>query len=117
MSKFINFISEKMLHVNKTSDGKEFVNVSFPCAESKTGYASFGVNLGQVLDAKKHDGTVVSGYKSILLGDAEKTRKVSIATNKKGTNYKNIELTNAQIAAEFENSRKTYKAATVVATA
>lgn len=79
MSKFINFISEKMLHVNKTSDGKEFVNVSFPCSESKTGYASFGVNLGQVLNATKRDGTIVEGYKSILLGDAEKTRKVSIA--------------------------------------
>ena len=115
MSKFINFISEKMLHVNKTTDGKEFVNVSFPCAQSKTGYASFGVNMGQVLDAKKKDGTVVSGYKSILLGDAEKTRKVSVATNKKGTSFKNIELTNAQIAAEFEESRKAYKIATTTA--
>ena len=115
MSKFINFISEKMLHVNKTSDGKEFVNVSFPCSESKTGYASFGVNLGQVLDAKKHDGTVVAGYKSILLGDAEKTRKVSVATNKKGTSFKNIELTNAQIADAFEESRKAYKSATATA--
>ena len=104
-----------MLHVNKTADGKEFVNVSFPCRESKTGYASFGVNLGQVLDAKKHDGTVVSGYKSILLGDAEKTRKVSVATNKKGTSYKNIELTNAQIADAFEESRKAYKIATATA--
>lgn len=115
MRVFINFISEKMLHVNKTSEGKEFVNVSFPCSESKTGYASFGVNLGQVLDAKKKDGTVVAGYKSILLGDADKTRKVSVATNKKGTNYKNIEMTNEKIAAEFEESRKAYKAATATA--
>lgn len=115
MNKFINFISEKMLHVNKTADGKEFVNVSFPCRESKTGYASFGVNLGQVLPAKKHDGTIVSGYKSILLGDAEKTRKVSVATNKKGTSFKNIELTNAQIADAFEESRKAYKIATATA--
>lgn len=115
MSKFINFISEKMLHVNKTADGKEFVNVSFPCSESKTGYASFGVNLGQVLDAKKHDGTVVAGYKSVLLGDAEKTRKVSVATNKKGTNFKNIEMTNAAIADAFEESRKAYKAAAATA--
>ena len=60
MSKFINFISEKMLHVNKTSDGKEFVNVSFPCSESKTGYASFGVNLGQVLNATKRDAKLAS---------------------------------------------------------
>lgn len=115
MSKFINFISEKMLHVNKTADGKEFVNVSFPCSESKTGYASFGVNLGQVLDAKKKDGSIVAGYKSILLGDAEKTRKVSVATNKKGTSYKNIEMTNAAIADAFEESRKAYKSATATA--
>ena len=115
MSKFINFISEKMLHTNRTADGKEFVNVSFPCSESKTGYASFGVNLGQVLDAKKHDGTVVAGYKSVLLGDAEKTRKVSVATNKKGTNFKNIEMTNAAIADAFEESRKAYKAAAATA--
>ena len=115
MSKFINFISEKMLHTNRTADGKEFVNVSFPCAESKTGYASFGVNLGQVLDAKKKDGTVVAGYKSVLLGDAEKTRKVSVATNKKGTSFKNIEMTNAAIADAFEASRKAYKAAAATA--
>ena len=115
MSKFINFISEKMLHVNKTAEGKEFVNVSFPCSQSKTGYAAFAVNMGQVLDATKRDGTVVSGYKSILLGDAEKTRKVSVATNKKGTSFKNIELTNAQIAAEFEESRKAYKTANATA--
>lgn len=113
MSKFINFISEKMLHVNKTADGKEFVNVSFPCAQSKTGYASFGVNMGQVLDAKKKDGTVVAGYKSVLLGDAEKTRKVSVATNKKGTSFKNIEMTNAAIADSYEASRKAYKEANV----
>lgn len=113
MSKFINFISEKMLHTNRTADGKEFVNVSFPCAESKTGYASFGVNLGQVLDAKKKDGTVVAGYKSVLLGDDEKTRKVSVATNKKGTSFKNIEMTNAAIADSYEASRKAYKEANV----
>ena len=109
MNKFINFISEKMLHTNRTADGKEFINVSFPCCESKTGYASFGVNLGQVLDAKKHDGTVVSGYKSILLGDAEKTRKVSVATNKKGTSFKNIEMTNAAIAEAFNAARTAYR--------
>ena len=115
MSKFINFISEKMLHTNRTADGKEFVNVSFPCSQSKTGYAAFAVNMGQVLNATKKDGTIVEGYKSILLGDADKTRKVSIATNKKGTNYKDIEMTNAAIADAFEASRKAYKAAAATA--
>lgn len=110
MNAFINFISEKMLHTNQTASGKDFVNVSIPCVQSKTGFASFGVNLGQVLDAKKKDGTVVAGYKSILLGEADKTRKLSVATNKKATNFKDIEVTNAQIAAYFNNARNAYRA-------
>ena len=110
MNTFINFISEAMLHTNSTKDGKQFVNVSIPCKESKTGYASFGVNLGQVLDARKKDGTIVAGYKSILLGEADKTRKISVATNKKGINYKDIEVKNAAIAAYFNDARNAYRA-------
>ena len=107
---FMNYTSEAMLHTNKTAEGKEFVNVSIPCKASKTGYASFAVNCGQVLPAKKKDGTIVDGYKSILLGDADKTRKVSVATNKKGTNYKTIEMTNSAIIAEVAEARKAYRA-------
>lgn len=110
MNAFINFISEAMLHTNTTAAGKQFVNVSIPCKESKTGFASFGVNMGQVLDATKKDGTVVAGYKSILLGEADKTRKLSVATNKKATNFKDIEVTNAQIAAYFNDARNAYRA-------
>ena len=117
MTQFINFISEAMLHTNTTKDGKQFVNVSIPCPQSKTGYASFGVNMGQVLPAKKKDGTIVAGYKSILLGEADKTRKVSVATNKKGTNYKDVEVTNAQIAAYFNDARNAYRAVQVEAAA
>lgn len=113
MNAFINFVSEKMLHGNQTAEGKQFVNVSFGCAQSKTGIASFAVNVGQVLNATKKDGTVVDGYKSILLGDADKTRKVSVATNKKGTNYKTIEMTNGQIAEAFKASRTAYRQAQV----
>lgn len=108
MNVFINFISEKMLHTNTTATGKDFVNVSIPCAQSKTGYASFGVNLGQILNATKRDGSIVAGYKSILLGEADKTRKVSVATNKKGTSYKDIEMTNAAIADAFNAARNAY---------
>ena len=110
---FVNFISEKMLHINQTANGKQFANVSIPCAQSKTGFASFAVNMGQVLNATKKDGSIVEGYKSILLGDADKTRKVSVATNKKGTNYKDIELTNAAIAEAFNASRVAYRQAQV----
>ena len=107
---FINFISEKLIHINTSSAGKEFANVSFPCQESKTGYASFSVSMGQILNATKRDGSIVDGFKSILLGKADGTRKVSIATNKKGSNYTNIELTNAAIADMFNTARATYRA-------
>ena len=108
---FANFVSEAMLHTNTTADGKEFVNVSIPCSKSSTGYASFAVNVGQVLDATKKDGTVVPGYKSILLGAADKTRKVSVATGKKKITYKTIDMTNEEIVAEITASRKAYRAA------
>ena len=108
---FANFVSEAMLHTNTTADGKEFVNVSIPCSKSSTGYASFAVNVGQVLDATKKDGTVVPGYKSILLGAADKTRKVSVASGKKKITYKTIDMTNEEIVAEIAASRKAYRAA------
>lgn len=114
MTKFINFISEAMLHTNTTATGKQFVNVSIPCDQSKTGYASFGVNMGQVLNATKKDGTVVAGFKSILLGEADKTRKISVATNKKGTSYKDIKVTNAAIAEMFNAARNAYRAVQTV---
>ena len=107
---FMNFVSEAMLHTNTTAEGKEFVNVSIPCSKSTTGYASFAVNVGQVLDATKKDGTVVPGYKSILLGAADKTRKVSVATGKKKITYKTIEMTNADIVKEVNEARKAYRA-------
>ena len=109
MNVFINFINDAMLHTNTTAAGKQFVNVSIPCPQSKTGFASFGVNMGQVLNATKKDRTVVAGYKSILLGEADKTRKVSVATNKKGTSYKDIEMTNAAIAEAFNAARTAYR--------
>lgn len=107
---FINFISEKMIHINTSSTGKEFANISFPCPDSKNGYASFSVSMGQVLNATKKDGSIVNGFKSILLGKADGIRKVSVATNKKGSNYKNIELTNAAIADMFNTARAAYRA-------
>ena len=108
---FMNFTSEAMLHKNQTADGKEFYNVSIPCSQSSTGYASFAVNVGQVLDATKKDGTVVPGYKSILLGAADKSRKVSVATGKKKISYKRIEMTNKEIVDSVNASRKAYRAA------
>ena len=64
-----------------------------------------------MLDATKKDGTVVPGYKSILLGAADKTRKVSVATGDASNPYQTIEMTNADIVKEINESRKAYRAA------
>lgn len=110
MNSFANFISEKCIHINKTEDGKEFANISISCPKSKTGMASIAVNLGQVRPATRKDNTVVEGYKNILLGKADGERTVKIATNKKGTNWKSIKMTNQAIAEMITEQRTAYRA-------
>ena len=108
---FVNYVSEKLIHSNQTKDGgRQFANVSVPVPTdvSLSGLGSFAVNLGQILDAKKKDGTVVEGYKNLLLGAPDKTRKVSVQT---ADGYAQIEITNAAIAEYFVVSRKAYRAA------
>lgn len=112
---WMNYVSAKMVHINKTGEGKEFANISIACPQSKTGLGTIAVNLGQVIDATKKDGSVVEGMKNVLLGAPEKTRKVSIATNKKGTSFKSVEMTNAAIADMVLAERKAYRAATAQA--
>ena len=110
---FLNYVNEKLIHQNTTEDdSRQFANVSVPVKSSKSGYGSFAVNLGQVLDATKKDGSVVEGYKNILLGDANKTRKVSI---KKGKKYVKVEMTNQEIVNAVAESRKAYRANTAKA--
>lgn len=116
-NKWMNYVSEKMIHINRTADGKEFANISIACPQSKTGLGTIAVNLGQVIDATRKDGTVVEGMKNVLLGAPEKTRKVSIATNKKGTSFKTIEMTNEAIAEMVMAERKAYRAAQAAAQA
>lgn len=112
---FLNYVSEKLIHSNKTKDdSRQFANVSVPVAGSDNGYGSFAVNLGQVLPATKKDGTVVAGMKNILLGDAAKTRKVSIL---RSGAYDSVEMTNAQIVDAVAESRKAYRAANAEAEA
>lgn len=112
---FLNYVSEKLIHSNKTKDNsRQFANVSVPVAGSDNGYGSFAVNLGQVLPATRKDETVVEGMKNILLGDAAKTRKVSIL---RGGSYESVEMTNAQIVEAVAESRKAYRAANAEAEA
>lgn len=115
---FMNFANEAMLHANQTAEGKSFTNVSIPCSKSATGYASFAVNDGQVLPATKKDGTVVDGYKSILMGSADKTRNVSVAVKKgRKTVYETISMTNQEIVDCVNAARKAYRASQATETA
>lgn len=108
-----NYVSEKLIHAQMTkgADGAEriFYNISVPYEGSKTGYSNFAVNAGQVRTCTNRDGDTVNGCKNILLGDPQKTRKVSIctklATKRKPAGYKQIEMTNQQIADLFNKKR------------
>ena len=71
--------------------------------------------MGQLLPATKKDGTVIDGRYSILLGEADKERRVSVATNNpknaKSRKYADLKLTNAQIAEYVNTARAEYREA------
>lgn len=117
---WMNHVSNRMVH-SATANGKTFYNVSFPYAESITGFASVSVSEGQVRQSTKRDGTVSETTKNILLGAPEKIRQVSICTvpaaNGEKAQYAKVEMTNAQIVEAYEASRKAYKEAQKAATA
>ena len=106
---FINYVHDALLHTHHTATGKEFVNISFPCSQSKTGYASFSVNCRQVFPSTTQKGKTVNNYSNVLLGKPTLERKVSVATNKKGTNWKTISMTCEQIKTAFDNARDEYR--------
>lgn len=118
---FINHYPAGMIHFNTATDEdgneRQFANVSFNCPESKSGYGTFSISMGKLLPATRKDGTVVNGRYSILLGDADKTRKVSVATNnpkdRSKRKYASVLLTNAQIAEYVDTARVKYKEAHV----
>ena len=109
---FINFINRAMLHEQTNGkDGRKFVSVSLPCAQSKSGYGTIAVSEKQVLPATKKDGTVRDEYANILLGDEGKTRKVSVLTD---DGYKTVEILNKDLVDGFDAARNAYKAAATV---
>ncbi len=115
---FLNWVSEKMIHVNQTAEGRQFASISFPCDKSATGYASVGVNMGQLLAATKKDKTVVKGYKNVLLGKPDATRQVSICTKaakgKTKAVYEKIDMTNQAIADAVAADRAAYRQAQAI---
>lgn len=106
---FMNWVSKRMVHASKNTKGETFYNVSFPYAESATGFASVSVSAGQVLKATKKDGTENANFASILLGAPDKEREVSVCTDAANKDYKRVKMTNAEIADAYEASRKAYK--------
>lgn len=107
---FLNWISQKLVHQAKATkaDGtvQTFWNISFPYDQSASGFASVSVSNGQVMTARKKDGTTNDNFKNVLLGAPAKVRQVSIK-NTDGS-YSKVELTNAQILDIYEASRKAY---------
>ena len=112
---FLNWVSEKMIHINQTAEGRQFASISFPCDKSATGYTTMGVNMGQMLPATKKDKTVVKGYKNVLLGKPDAERTVSICTKAaKGrakAKYENVKMTNQAIADAVAADRAAYRQA------
>lgn len=107
---FINFISDKMLHLQTNkSDGRNFYSVSIACPQSANKFGTIAVAEKQVFAATKNKGQqVVDGFKNVLLGRPEKSRKVSIL-NADDT-YGTVEMTNAEILSAFDAEREAYRA-------
>jgi hypothetical protein len=107
---WLNYVSEKMIRIYKTKNrgGKEFASISIKCPQSKTGFATLAVNLNQIFDTKRKDGSVVKGYKNIFLGKEDENRNVSIAVGNRSTYYKEILMTNREIVGAFVEDSKDY---------
>ena len=107
---WLNYVSEKMIHIYKTKNrgGKEFASISIKCPQSKTGFATLAVNLKQIFNTTRKDGSVVKGYKNIFLGKEDENRNVSIAVGGRSTYYKEILMTNKEIVGAFVEDSKDY---------
>lgn len=108
---WLNYVSDKMIHeLHRTNEPtRTFRSVTISCPESATGLATIAVNNGQVKASTKKNGAPFEGFSNILLGDAGKTHKVSVATDKKGKNFKDIEMTNGEICKMFEAEKAKYR--------
>lgn len=112
---WLNYVANGMIHdqAKKDDPDRTFKSVTVNCPESKSGLATIAVNDGQVKPSTKKNGAPVEGFSNVLLGDADKTRDVSIATkvNKKGkgTEFETIQMTNAEIGKMFEAEKAKYR--------
>lgn len=108
---WLNYVSDKMIHEQHKNDdpNRTFRSVTINCPQSKTGLATIAVNDGQVRPSTKKNGAPVEGFSNVLLGDADKTHKVSVATDKAGKHFKDIEMKNSEIGQMFEAEKAKYR--------
>lgn len=109
---WLNFVSESMVHEAQGPKGP-FKNVSFDCEDSANGIATVSVNMGQVRQSTKKDGTVAAGYVNVLLGAEGSKRQVSV--KKADGSYDRVEMTVEAIANSFASGREAYRAAQAAA--
>lgn len=120
---FLNYINARSIHENTNKDGKAFKSVSIPWSDPRavTGFAKINVQPGQVIPCTDRQGNVVDGRNNIVLGKSDSTRKVNICVSAKTDTaeavYEDIEMTNAEIKAMYDDSRKAYKKSLAIATA
>lgn len=114
-STFINYIKSTSIHEQTAQNGNKFCNVSIPCKDSVTGFATIAVNPGQIMPTTDKNQQTVLGYNNVLLGKADGKRKVNVCKQAKTDTaeavYETIEMTNAEIGKLCAASRKAYKAA------
>ena len=106
---WINNVSTKLIRKVKTVDGSTIFTVAVPFASSKNGFAMIAVNASQVFPAKTRNGVTNDRFRNILLGKPDALRKASVMTDKASKTYEKIDITNADLAEIFRESRAAYK--------
>jgi hypothetical protein len=113
---WINDVSTKLIRKVKTNDGrKNFLSISIPFESSESGYASILIDVNQIYPNRNKNGVINDRFRNIYLGKSDALRKVSVLTDKDSGTYEKIDITNAEIAEIFRESRATYKNATKIA--
>ena len=113
---WINDVSTKLIHQVKTNDSKKnLLSISIPFESSENGYASILIDVNQIYPSRNKNGIINDRFRNILLGKPDASRKVSVMTDKASKTYEKIDITNADLAEIFRESRAAYKNAAKIA--
>ena len=114
---WINWVNTGLVRTayNKKTE-RTFKSISSPYANSQNGFIVISVSNNQTFASKHRNGMENQSYVDVLLGKPDKLRKVSICTKAPVKDvcqgeYKDVYITNAEIAESFNASRKAYKTA------